>query len=104
MMAQLSRQGQFPRERMQSRRCAGEIWYWRSDMNLETGKLKPGQARHPAETTQEIIARDKVEAPGWVRSESYEWLGDEDIDTQRYIDPAVAKEEFERLWTRTWQF
>ena len=46
-------------------------------MNVETGKLKPGQARHPAETTQEIIARDKNEAPGWVRSESYEWLGDD---------------------------
>lgn len=73
-------------------------------MNVETGKLKPGQARHPAETTQEIIARDKVPAPGWVRSESYDFLGDEDIDTQRYIDPAIATEEFTRLWTRTWQF
>jgi nitrite reductase/ring-hydroxylating ferredoxin subunit len=73
-------------------------------MNVETGKLKPGQARHPAISTQEIIAQDKVEAPAWVRSESYDFLGDEDIDTQRYIDPAYAKEEFDRLWTRTWQF
>ncbi|MDG2003896.1 MAG: aromatic ring-hydroxylating dioxygenase subunit alpha [Novosphingobium sp.] len=73
-------------------------------MNVESGKLKPGQARCPAITTQEIIAKDKVGAPGWVRSESYEFLGDEDIPTDRYTDPAFAELEYERLWTRTWQF
>ena len=39
-----------------------------------------------------------------MRSESYKFLGDEDISKDRYIDPAYAKAEFERLWTRTWQF
>lgn len=73
-------------------------------MNLETTKLQPGEARCPAESTQDIIARDKVAAPGWVRSESYAYLGSEDISTDRYIDPAYQKAEFERLWTRTWQF
>ncbi|MEY4721605.1 MAG: hypothetical protein RIQ46_1330, partial [Pseudomonadota bacterium] len=29
-------------------------------MNIESGKLSPGQARCPAESTQDIIARDKV--------------------------------------------
>lgn len=72
-------------------------------MNLETGKLEPGQARCPAESTQEIIARDRVPAPEWARSESYEYLGSEDISKDRYTDPAFAKKEFERLWTRTWQ-
>jgi nitrite reductase/ring-hydroxylating ferredoxin subunit len=66
--------------------------------------MAPGEARCPAISTQEIIAKDKVEAPGWVRSESYEFLGDEDISTERYLDPAYAKAEYERLWTRTWQF
>ncbi|MBP6682706.1 MAG: hypothetical protein KA159_05280, partial [Halioglobus sp.] len=67
--------------------------------------LKPGEARCPNEpTTQEIIAQDRVAAPGWVRSESYEFLGDEDISIDRYIDPAFAKKEFDTLWTRTWQF
>ncbi len=66
--------------------------------------LKAGAARCPAISTQDIIAQDKVQAPGWVRSESYEYLGSEDIDTARYIDPAFAKEEYDRLWTRTWQF
>jgi nitrite reductase/ring-hydroxylating ferredoxin subunit len=73
-------------------------------MNVEAGKLKPGEARCPAITTQEIIAQDKVPAPAWVRSESYEFLGDEDISRDRYIDPEFARKEYERLWTRTWQF
>ncbi|HMK85757.1 MAG TPA: aromatic ring-hydroxylating dioxygenase subunit alpha [Steroidobacteraceae bacterium] len=68
-------------------------------------ELKKGEARCPgAPSTQEIIAGDKVQAPDWVRSESYVFLGDEDIPTDRYIDPKYAKLEFDRLWTRTWQF
>lgn len=67
-------------------------------------ELKAGAARCPAISTQEIIANDKVQAPGWVRSESYEFLGDEDVSTDRFIDPAFAKGEMEKLWTRTWQF
>ena len=63
-----------------------------------------GAARCPAISTQEIIAQDAVAAPEWVRSESYAFLGDEDIPTERYIDPAFAKEEYDRMWTRTWQF
>ena len=73
-------------------------------MNAEL-KLKKGEARCPnAPTTQEIIASDKVKAPGWVCSESYQFLGDEDISKDRYIDPEFSKREYEKLWTRTWQF
>ena len=64
-----------------------------------------GEVRCPgAPSTQEIIAGDKVAAPAWVRSESYQFLGSEDVSIDRYVDPAFAKGEFERLWTRTWQF
>lgn len=72
-------------------------------MNVETGTLKPGEARCPAESTQDIIALDKVKAPGWAASESYEYLGSEDISKDRYISADFAKAEFERMWTRTWQ-
>lgn len=73
-------------------------------MNAEL-KLKKGEARCPdAPSTQEIIASDKVKAPGWVCSESYQFLGDEDIPKNRYIDPAFSQREYEKLWTRTWQF
>ncbi len=72
-------------------------------MTLETGILKPGEARCPAESTQEIIARDRMPAPAWAREENYEYLGSEDISKDRYIDPGFARDEFDRLWTRTWQ-
>lgn len=73
-------------------------------MNVQTGKLQHGEARHPDISTQDIIARDKVKAPEWVASESYEYLGSEDINTERYKSAAYMQEEFKRLWTRTWQF
>ncbi|MFD1611516.1 SRPBCC family protein [Sphingomonas tabacisoli] len=73
-------------------------------MNVQTGKIEPGAARCPAISTQAIIARDNVAAPKWVRSESYAYLGSDDISTNRYVDPAFQREEFARLWTRTWQF
>lgn len=73
-------------------------------MNVETGKLQPGEARCPAISTQDIIAADKVPAPGWVRSESYEFLGSEDISKDRYISADFARREMESMWTRTWQF
>jgi phenylpropionate dioxygenase-like ring-hydroxylating dioxygenase large terminal subunit len=77
-------------------------------MNETVIKLKDlpkGAARCPgAPSTQDIIAADKVPAPDWVRSESYQFLGDEDISKDRYIDPEYAKREFKDLWTRTWQF
>ena len=68
-------------------------------------KLSNGEARCPnAPSTQDIIAQDKVGAPDWVRSESYRFLGDEDIPTERYTDPAFAKKELNTLWKKTWQF
>ena len=71
----------------------------------KTAQLKKGEARCPgAPSTQEIIAKDKVAAPQWVRSESYQFLGDADISKDRYTEASFAKLEFERLWTRTWQF
>ncbi|RLT95678.1 aromatic ring-hydroxylating oxygenase subunit alpha [Ketobacter sp.] len=73
-------------------------------MNIRV-KFEKGEARCPdAPSTQEIIARDKVSAPDWVCSESYEFLGDEDISIDRYIDPAFAKKELQTLWKKTWQF
>ena len=72
---------------------------------IKLADLKKGEARCPgAPSTQDIIAADKVAAPGWVRSESYQFLGDEDISKDRYIDPAYAKKEITSLWTKTWQF
>jgi nitrite reductase/ring-hydroxylating ferredoxin subunit len=72
-------------------------------MNVETGLLQPGEARCPAESTQEIIARDAKAAPAWAASENYEYLGSDDISKDRYTEASFAKGEFDKLWTRTWQ-
>jgi len=63
-----------------------------------------GNARCPGPSTQDIIAADKVAAPCAVRSESYSFLGDEDIPYDRYITADFAKLEYDRMWTRTWQW
>ena len=63
-----------------------------------------GEARCPAPSTQEIIGQDRVAAPASVRSESYEFLGDEDISFDRYLTADFAKLETERMWNRTWQW
>ncbi len=71
----------------------------------EKSAFAPGEARYPDEpSTQDIIAGDRVPAPDWVRSESYEFLGDEDVSIDRYIDADFARREYDNLWTRTWQF
>jgi hypothetical protein len=58
--------------------------------------VKKGEARCPdAPSTQEIIAKDAYQAPAWVRCESYEFLGDEDISTDRYYDPEFERKEYE---------
>lgn len=73
-------------------------------MNVKAD-IEKGKARCPdAPSTQQIIATDRVQAPDWVRSESYQFLGDEDIPTERYTDPAFAKKELNTLWKKTWQF
>ena len=73
-------------------------------MNIINGDIAPGEARCPAITTQEIVARDKVKPPAWVTEESYKFLGSEDVSSERYTSKAYQDEEFKRLWTRTWQF
>jgi len=73
-------------------------------MNVKI-KVNQGDARCPnAPSTQEIISADRVPAPDWVRSESYQFMGSEDISTDRYTDPAFAKKELNTLWKKTWQF
>ena len=62
----------------------------------QNGATREGRSACPGAPHQEIIAQGQGRRAGWVRSESYEFLGDEDISKDRYIDPAYAKEEFER--------
>lgn len=72
---------------------------------LKVELLGEGEDRCPAEpSTQDIIARDRVKAPDWVCSQSYKYLGDEDISLDRYYDRDFEQREYDRMWSRTWQF
>ena len=74
-------------------------------IDVKDPEASKGETRCPgAPSTQQIISQDKVCAPEWVRTESFEFLGDQDIPTDRYLEHAFDRAEFDRLWTRTWQF
>ena len=66
--------------------------------------LRPGEARCPAPSVQEIIRGDAFKAPPVLAHESYQYLGSEDIDFERYYSPAVFQREVERIWRETWQW
>lgn len=63
----------------------------------------PGQARSSGPTVQSLLANDSREVPAPLREESYEYLGSEDIDKDRYITEEFHHREVEKLWKRVWQ-
>ncbi|ORX02098.1 aromatic ring-hydroxylating oxygenase subunit alpha [Mycolicibacillus trivialis] len=63
----------------------------------------PGQARSSGPTVQSLLANDSREVPAPLREESYEYLGCEDIDKDRYITEEFHHREVEKLWKRVWQ-
>ncbi|ASK88549.1 aromatic ring-hydroxylating dioxygenase subunit alpha [Sphingorhabdus sp. SMR4y] len=67
-------------------------------------ELAPGEARCPGPSMQDIMDADGDNPPPAMRAEQYEFLGDEDISFDRYIDPAVHDREIDRMWNRTWQW
>jgi nitrite reductase/ring-hydroxylating ferredoxin subunit len=72
--------------------------------DTEKVQSRKGEARCPGPSSQDIIGRDKIGAPSSVRSQSYQFLGDEDISYDRYVSPEFADLEYQRLWNRTWQW
>jgi phenylpropionate dioxygenase-like ring-hydroxylating dioxygenase large terminal subunit len=67
-------------------------------------RLRPGEARCPAPSVQEIIARDAIKPPPNLAHEHYEYLGSEDIGFERYYSPGFFEREVERMWMNTWQW
>ena len=65
---------------------------------------KPGEARCPAPSVQQIIRGDALPAPAVLAHEHYEYLGSEDIDFARYYSPETFRHEIDRVWRRTWQW
>ena len=55
--------------------------------------LKPGKARCPGVSVQDLLRDDSRQAPGYLTTESYEFLGDQVIPFERYISPDYFQQE-----------
>jgi phenylpropionate dioxygenase-like ring-hydroxylating dioxygenase large terminal subunit len=66
--------------------------------------LPPGAARCPGPSYQDILDTDGDAVPPAMRLQQYAYLGSEDIGFERYLSPAIAQAEIERMWSRTWQW
>jgi phenylpropionate dioxygenase-like ring-hydroxylating dioxygenase large terminal subunit len=67
-------------------------------------KLPPGAARCPGPSTRDIIVADGDSVPAALLEERYAFLGDADIDYERYTSPAVFAAENAKLWPKVWQW
>ena len=66
--------------------------------------VKPGDARHPGVTVQDVIRQDKRPVPEGLKVESYTFLGNEDIPYERYISSEYYQAEMDKMWTKVWQW
>ncbi|MEN3951301.1 aromatic ring-hydroxylating dioxygenase subunit alpha [Iodidimonas sp. SYSU 1G8] len=74
-------------------------------MNVQAHEtLEPGEARCPGPSTRDLILRDGWNVPPELVTESYEFLGDEDIPYERYTSRALFAREMEKLWPKVWQW
>ena len=70
----------------------------------EPASLKPGDARCPGISVQDLLRQDSRRVPDYLIRQSYEFLGDEDIPTERYTSPEFFQRELKDMWPRTWQW
>ncbi len=69
-----------------------------------TTSAKPGQARAQGPTIADTLRGDKKPAPCPLLEQQYQFIGDEDIPVERYIDPAFFAAEMAQLWPNSWQW
>lgn len=65
---------------------------------------RPGDGRCPSNSIQQILAADGDSPPADLVRESYRFLGEYDIPTERYTSQAFFDLEMERMWPRVWQW
>ncbi len=73
-------------------------------MGIEDKKLKPGEAREQGPSLRDELLLDPTPPPAPLLEESYEFLGDEDISFENYTSPDIAQAEYEKLWSKVWQW
>ncbi|NNH68519.1 aromatic ring-hydroxylating dioxygenase subunit alpha [Nocardia uniformis] len=65
--------------------------------------LAPGEARSSGPSVQSLLAGDSRAVPPPLLEESYEYLGSEDIDKERYLSHDFHRREVEKVWKKVWQ-
>jgi nitrite reductase/ring-hydroxylating ferredoxin subunit len=68
------------------------------------GSAAPGHARAKGPSVADILRSDRVSGPPPLLEERPEFLGDEDIDFERYTSREFFDREIEALWPRAWQW
>ena len=70
-------------------------------MNKPERTFRPD--RHPADSYEDILDRDLVPAPAFLRQRGLPEIGVEPVAASRYFDPAFFEKERAYLWPRVWQ-
>ena len=73
-------------------------------MTKSGAALKPGEARCPEGSWDDVVATDAREVPDFLAKESYRYLGSEPLPSSRYTDPAFFELEKKKMWPNIWQF
>jgi phenylpropionate dioxygenase-like ring-hydroxylating dioxygenase large terminal subunit len=73
-------------------------------MNVRPKTIQPGEDRCPGPSTRDIILSDGWNVPEALIAQSYEYLGDRDVDFARYTSPAFFNAEVQKLWPKVWQW
>ena len=66
--------------------------------------VEAGQERCPGPSYRDIVLRDIGGVPPQMLENEYQFRGDEPIGFDRYTSADFLKSEFERVWSRTWQW
>ncbi len=65
---------------------------------------KPGEARCPGTSWNDLMDTDTRPVPDFLRQENYQYLGNEPLKAERYTSPDFFRRELDRMWPRVWQF
>ena len=74
------------------------------EQSLPDPALAPGEHRCPGPGYRDLVRRDRTGVPAELLEESYTFLGDEPVPLSRYTSAEFAALEYERVWSRTWQW
>jgi len=69
-----------------------------------TQAIKPGDARCPGISVQDLLASDSRPVPDYLTQQNYQFLGDEDIAYSRYTTQEFFDLEISQVWARSWQW